>query len=159
MIQQTMISTNWDHFPTSMPSFLRHQETFSRSRSRSRDRDMRWGEAEVDGFDGFMAAKRESICLVPFPCFLFQKKITIIRGKETFLLLLFLFWRNPKQFFDKTPTIFVEEGQQGPGSWDDVSDKSIESKKTSIGLICRKWMCLLTRSCWPVAFLNKAGYE
>ena len=158
MIQQTMISTNCDHFPFSMPSFLRHQETFSRSRSRSRDRDMRWGEAEVDGFDGLMAAKRESICLVPFPCF-WKEKDTNHQGKgDLFVLFVLFFGEIPNSFFDKIPTIFVEEWEQGPGSWDDVNDKSLESK-TSTGLICTKAMCLATRSCWPVVFLNKAGYE
>ena len=52
---------------------------------------MRWGEAEVDGFDGLMAAKRESICFGPLPLFLKRKKIPIVRGKETFLFFLFFF--------------------------------------------------------------------
>ncbi len=138
-----------------MPILVSPKETFSRSRSR--DRDVRRGQGELMGLMGLMAAKKGVNLFGLLPVFFF--KDTNHQGKrDLFFFFVFFFCEVQTVFFWQNTYYFCWRGTAGTWSGDDVHDKSLESKKTWMGLICRKGMCLVTRSCWPV-FLNTAGYE
>ena len=76
---------------------------------------MRRGQGELMGLMGLMAAKKGVNLFGLLPVFFFFFKDTNHQGKrDLFFFFVFFFEKSKQFFFDKTRTIFVEEGQQGP---------------------------------------------